>query len=63
MTSPGVYLWTSPLGHTYRRDHTGSTATGRAWPDDGERQHGPSLIEVPDARAARAHLGANPPDQ
>ncbi len=63
MTDPGVYLWTSPLGHTYRRDHTGSTATGRAWPDDGERPHGPSLIELPDTRTLRAHLRAHPPDQ
>jgi hypothetical protein len=32
MTEPGVFVWTSPLGYTYRRDHTGSTATGRARP-------------------------------
>ncbi len=63
MTSPGVYLWTSPLGHTYRRDHTGSTATGRAWPDDGERPHGHSLIELPDTRTLRSYLGAHPPDE
>ena len=24
MTDPGVFVWTSPLGHTYLRDHTGS---------------------------------------
>ena len=33
MTEPGVFAWTSPLGWTYRRDHTGSRATGRAWPE------------------------------
>jgi hypothetical protein len=25
MTSPGVFEWTSPHGHRYRRDHTGTT--------------------------------------
>jgi len=24
MTSPGVFVWTSPLGHQFLRDHTGS---------------------------------------
>ena len=28
MTDPGVFTWTSPLGYTYLRDHTGSRATG-----------------------------------
>ncbi|WP_235534759.1 HNH endonuclease signature motif containing protein [Nocardioides sp. Soil777] len=35
MTEPGVFVWTSPLGHTYLRDHTGSRPIGRAWPDPG----------------------------
>ncbi len=35
MTDPGVFVWTSPLGYTYLRDHTGSRATGRAWPEPG----------------------------
>jgi hypothetical protein len=35
MTDNGVFTWTSPLGHTYLRDHTGSRATGRAWPEPG----------------------------
>ena len=35
MTDPGVFTWTSPLGYTYLRDHTGSRATGRAWPEPG----------------------------
>ncbi|RYC02243.1 HNH endonuclease signature motif containing protein [Nocardioides ganghwensis] len=26
MTEPGVFEWTSPHGHHYRRDHTGTTA-------------------------------------
>jgi hypothetical protein len=26
MTSPGVFVWTSPLGHEFLRDHTGSRA-------------------------------------
>jgi hypothetical protein len=25
-TGPGVFEWTSPHGHRYRRDHTGTTA-------------------------------------
>jgi hypothetical protein len=25
MTAPGVFEWTSPHGHRYRRDHTGTT--------------------------------------
>jgi hypothetical protein len=25
MTNPGVFEWTSPHGHQYRRDHTGTT--------------------------------------
>jgi hypothetical protein len=36
MTAPGVFVWTSPLGNTYLRDHTGSHATGRAWPDPAD---------------------------
>jgi hypothetical protein len=67
MTEPGVFAWTSPLGHTYRRDHTGSTATGRAWPDTDSDDHAPSreqrLIQIPDTRTLRAHLDAHPPDQ
>jgi hypothetical protein len=35
MSAPGVFDWTSPLGWTYRRDHTGSRPTGRAWPEPG----------------------------
>ena len=35
MTEPGVFVWTSPLGNTYLRDHTGSRAAGRAWPEPG----------------------------
>ncbi|WP_107772471.1 HNH endonuclease [Nocardioides sediminis] len=35
MTEPGVFEWTSPLGWTYRCDHTGSRCTGRAWPESG----------------------------
>ena len=59
MTEPGVFDWTSPLGHTYRRDHTGSHATGRAWPDTGTGRSGYDLIQLPDLRTLRAH----PPDQ
>ena len=31
MTAPGVFVWTSPHGHRYRRDHQGTTAIE---PDD-----------------------------
>jgi hypothetical protein len=45
MSEPGVFEWTSPLGWTYRRDHTGSWATGRAWPEpaDTPRPGAPDL--------------------
>ena len=49
MTEPGVFIWTSPLGNTYLRDHTGSQPIGRAWPEPG----------VDESRADR---DANPPD-
>jgi hypothetical protein len=32
MTAPGVFEWTSPHGHRYRRDHTGTTALGPPGP-------------------------------
>ena len=55
MTEPGVFDWTSPLGWTYRRDHTGSRSTGRAWPepgsaddDDQHGQHGQPHLHPPD---------------
>jgi hypothetical protein len=67
MIEPGVFAWTSPLGYTYLRDHTGSTATGRAWPDTDSDDQAPSreqrLIQIPDTRTLRAHLDAHPPDQ
>ncbi|WP_235537339.1 HNH endonuclease signature motif containing protein [Nocardioides sp. Soil805] len=43
MTDPGVFVWTSPLGHTYLRDHTGSRPPGRAWPEPGTTAHPPDL--------------------
>lgn len=33
MTSLGVFEWTSPHGHRFRRDHTGTTPTERATAD------------------------------
>ncbi|KRE99741.1 hypothetical protein ASG88_14165 [Nocardioides sp. Soil777] len=49
MTEPGVFVWASPLGHTYLRDHTGSRPLGRAWPEPG----------IDESRADR---DAKPPD-
>jgi 5-methylcytosine-specific restriction endonuclease McrA len=43
MTEPGVFVWTSPLGNTYLRDHTGSRPIGRAWPEPGPTAHPPDL--------------------
>jgi hypothetical protein len=34
MTSPGVFMWTSPHGHRYRRDHTGTAAVEPPDPPD-----------------------------
>ncbi|WP_107774350.1 HNH endonuclease [Nocardioides sediminis] len=52
MTEPGVFEWTSPLGWAYRRDHTGSRCTGRAWPepgaDSGDPQRGKPDLHPPD---------------
>ena len=33
MTAPGVFVWTSPHGHEYLRDHTGSRPIDRDEPD------------------------------
>ncbi|WP_156411372.1 HNH endonuclease signature motif containing protein [Nocardioides sp. Soil805] len=41
MTDPGVFTWTSPLGYTYLRDHTGSRPLGRACPE-------PHTVHPPD---------------
>jgi hypothetical protein len=43
LTEPGVFVWTSPLGNTYLRDHTGSRPIGRAWPEPGPTAHPPDL--------------------
>ncbi|WP_107765134.1 HNH endonuclease signature motif containing protein [Nocardioides terrigena] len=45
MTEPGVFVWTSPLGNTYLRDHTGSQPLGRAWPEPGPG----NKTDLPDA--------------
>jgi hypothetical protein len=34
MTDPGVFVWTSPHGHQYLRDHTGSRPVDPAHPPD-----------------------------
>jgi len=34
VTGRGCFEWTSPHGHRYRRDHTGTTAINRAEPPD-----------------------------
>jgi hypothetical protein len=34
MTAPGIFEWTSPHGHRYRRDHTGTTALDPPHPPD-----------------------------
>ncbi len=47
---PGVYLWRSPLGYQYLRDHTG---TIDVTPDDDRRRYAHQLI---------AHFGDRPSD-
>jgi hypothetical protein len=60
MTEPGVFAWTSPLGYSYLRDHTGSRATGRAWPEPGtDTPPGRVSVEREQHDPSRAH----PPDQ
>jgi hypothetical protein len=49
MTSPGVFEWTSPHGHRYRRDHTGTTeiepglVTGARAPSSTSEHHPPGI--------------------
>jgi hypothetical protein len=49
MTAPGVFEWTSPHGHRYRRDHTGTTAmepglvTGARAPSSTSEHHTPGI--------------------
>jgi hypothetical protein len=48
-TAPGVFEWTSPHGHRYRRDHTGTTAmepglvTGARAPSSTSEHHPPDI--------------------
>ena len=51
MIDPGVFVWTSPLGHTYLRDHTGSRRIG----------HDSSPSRPNDSEPTRPP-GAHPPD-
>jgi hypothetical protein len=49
MTAPGVFEWTSPHGHRYRRDHTGTTetesglVTGARAPSSTSEHHPPGV--------------------
>jgi hypothetical protein len=49
MLAPGVFEWTSPHGHRYRRDHTGTTAmepglvTGARAPSSTSEHHTPGI--------------------
>jgi hypothetical protein len=49
MTAPGVFEWTSPHGHRYRRDHTGTTemepglVTGARSPSSTSEHHPPGI--------------------
>ncbi|WP_416956504.1 DUF222 domain-containing protein [Nocardioides sp. T5] len=45
MVAPGIYEWTSPHGHRYRRDHTGTTAIDDARPPDR-----PDVVRIPRPR-------------
>jgi hypothetical protein len=49
MVEPGIFEWTSPHGHRYRRDHTGTTAmepglvTGARAPSSTSEHHTPGI--------------------
>ncbi|KRF03493.1 hypothetical protein ASG88_22065 [Nocardioides sp. Soil777] len=58
MTEPGVFVWTSPLGNAYLRDHTGSRPIGRAWPEPGV----PSPRDGTDVPDPDDPPDAHPPD-
>ncbi|HXH76928.1 MAG TPA: HNH endonuclease signature motif containing protein [Nocardioides sp.] len=47
MTSLGVFVWTSPLGHQYLRDHTGSRALGHEHPASGAADHPSDVTSHP----------------
>ncbi len=40
---PGLYLWRTPSGHWYRRDHTGTHHLGRRTPDIIRQTESPPL--------------------
>jgi hypothetical protein len=40
MVEPGVFEWTSPHGHRYRRDHTGTTGLEPLVPDEPQAPPG-----------------------
>jgi hypothetical protein len=44
MDAPGTYLWRSPHGYTWRRDHTGTTDLT---PPEPEPPPGPPPAEPP----------------
>ena len=60
MTDPGVFTWTSPLGFTYLRDHTGSRATGRAWPEPGVDEYRRRPSSTPSIRRTSDHHAPDP---
>ena len=39
MTEPGVFVWTSPLGNSYLRDHTGSHPSAAPGPNPEHDAH------------------------
>ncbi|HEX5916841.1 MAG TPA: HNH endonuclease signature motif containing protein, partial [Nocardioides sp.] len=51
MPAPGVFEWTSPHGHSYRRDHTGTSPIddGRP-PEAAGRSTGLGVIPIPRPR-------------
>jgi hypothetical protein len=71
MTAPGVFEWTSPHGHTHRRDHTGTTdldppddpglVTGASTPSSTNQLHPPGCGLVTGARAPSSTNELHPP--
>ncbi|HEX5917268.1 MAG TPA: DUF222 domain-containing protein [Nocardioides sp.] len=48
MVEPGIFEWTSPYGHSYRRDHTGTTAIDPV--RDAGPPESPGVVRIPRPR-------------
>ena len=57
MLAPGIFEWTSPHGHLYRRDRTGTTRSTRDPPDDLDPAPNPATHGAGGAAGMSPHSG------